>query len=281
MIQKTIIILILGCTGGAGLFFGDVEIADNIAFFNSGDQPPVMKKKNLVKPKSFYSKRKPRVADFKYDQLSFVPVLNDSSLSTMMGLNGQVIKKINYSPPSARVSLPEKKIRKKIPAPVAPVKTEKEVLKNTLSTTASEVPKKIKKVDRRETAKSVSQILKKFPILFAGGDTGTDKILAASTPVLAKSTEPLEKIENPISEKVSFVVQVSSFRTMQRAEVLRDALGKKGYDSFIGKTELSDNKGTWYRVNIGRYLDHADAKMAATKYHRKESRKAMVRRKSG
>ena len=281
MIQKTIIILLLGCTGGAGLFLGDAEIGDSFAFFNSGDQPPVMKKKNLVKPKSFYSKRKSRVTDFKYDQLSFVPVLNDSSLSKMMGLNGQVIKKINYSPPSVRVSSPAKKIRKKIPAPVSPVRIEKADLKLTSSAKAPAVPKKIEIVARRETTKSVSQILKEFPILFAGGETGAGKVLAASTPVFAISSEPLKKVEDPLPEKFSFVVQVSSFRTMQRAEVLRDALGKKGYASFIGKTALPDNKGTWYRVNIGRYQDHAGAKMAATKYYKLESRKAMVIRKSG
>jgi len=280
MIQKTIIILLLSCTGGAGLFFGDVEIGDSFAFFNSGDQP-VAKKKNLVKPKSFYSNRKPKVDDFKYDQLSFVPVINDSSLSKMMGLNGQIIKKINYSPPSVRVSKPEKKIRKKTPALVSPVRIEKAVLKVTSSAKAPAVPKKIEITASRETTKSVSQILKEFPILFEGGDTGAGEVLAASTPVFAKSSEPLKKVENPLPEKVSFVVQVSSFRTMQRAEVLKDALGKKGYASFIGKTELPDNKGTWYRVNIGRYLDHAGAKMAATKYYRQESRKAMVIRKAG
>jgi len=279
MIQKAIIILLLSCTGGAGLFLSDAEIGHSFAFFNSGEQP-VVKKKNLVKPKSFYSKRKPKVADFKYEQLSFFPVLDDSSLSKMMGLNGHIIKKINYSPPSVRVSRPEKKIRKKPPAPVSPVRIEKADMKRASSAITHAVPKKIEIATRKEPSKSVSQILREFPILFAGGDTGSGQIPAASTPVSSISARPLKKAGDPLPEKVLFVVQVSSFRTMQRAEVLRDALGKKGYASFIGKKELPDNKGTWYRVNIGRYLDHAGAKMAASKYYRAENRKAIVIRKS-
>lgn len=281
MIQKTIIILLLGFAGGAGLFLSDVEIRDSFAFFNSGEHS-VVKKKNLVKPKSFYSKRKPRVEGFKYNQLSFVPVLNDSSLSKMMGLNGQVIKKINYSPPAVRVSSPpKKKIREEIPVPVSPVKIEKAELKVTSSSKTPAVPKKVETVARQATPKAVSQILKEFPILFAGGDSAASETPAEIKPVLTKNSEPLKKAEDSFPENVSFVVQVSSFRTMQRAEVLRDALGKKGYASFIGKTELPNNKGTWYRVNIGQYLDHVSAKMAAANYNRQESKKAMVIKISG
>ncbi len=276
MIQKAVIFLILCCVGGVGYFLGGTDIPDKFAFFNS-EFHHVAKKKNLVKPKSFYSKRKSRVAEFKYEQLSFFPVLNDPSLNKVMGLNGQVIKKINYSPPPVRVSQPRKKIRKK---PLVPV-TSAPVEKTVPSTIVPVEPKKVEVVAQLDPSLSVSQILKDFPVLSSHGDFGSGDTLAKKKPVLFKGTKSSKTAGDSLSEMVSFVVQVSSFRNIQHAEVLRGTLQKKGYAAFIGKTELPNNKGTWYRVNIGRYFDHADAKTAAAKYYRKENRKAMVVRKSG
>jgi len=253
MIQKAIIILLLSCTGGAGFFLGGAEVGDGFDFFNS-EVGPVTKKKNLVKPKSFYSKRRIQVSDFNYDQLSFFPILNDSSLNTMMGLNGQVITKTSYSPPPVRVAPPEKNIQKKPPAPVAeivPVRFETARMKT--APTAPAGPKKVWIAPQEKSSRQRSE-----------------------PPV-----NPRRAITGSSGTLVSYVVQVGSFKQWQRAEVLRSALEKKGYASFIGKTELPGNKGTWYRVNIGAYLDHTGAKKAAMKYYRKENQKAMVTRQSG
>jgi hypothetical protein len=280
MIKKAVIILTLSCVVGVGLFLRGADIADSFAFFNS-EFHQVTKKKNLVKPKSFYSKRRSRVADFKYEQLSFFPVLNDPSLNKVMGLNGRVINKINYSPPPARVFQPRKKIRKKPSVPVSSTPIEKTVLKTVPLDIASVEPEKLAKVARLEPSLSVSQILKDFPILSSHGGNMSGSTLAKSGPVLLKRAKESKTANNSLSEMVSFVVQVSSFRKMQHAEVLRGALQKKGYAAFIGKTELPNNKGTWYRVNVGRYLDRAGAEMAAAKYYREENKRAMVIRQSG
>ena len=280
MIQKSIIILILICVGGAGFFLGGTDIGDSFAFFNS-EFHQVTKKKNLVKPKSFYSKPRPKVADIKYEQLSFFPVLNDPSLNKVMGLNGRVIKKINYSPAPVRFSQPRKKIRKKPPAPVSSAPIEKTILKIVPPATVPVEPERVEVVARLEPSLSVSQILKDFPVLSAPGDSRSRGTLAESAPSLFRGTKSLKTAGDSLSEMVSFVVQVSSFRKMQYAEVLRGALERKGYPAFIGKTVLPDNKGTWYRVHIGRYLDHAGAEMAAKRYHREENRRAMVIRQSG
>ncbi|MCH8311997.1 MAG: SPOR domain-containing protein [Nitrospinae bacterium] len=80
---------------------------------------------------------------------------------------------------------------------------------------------------------------------------------------------------------VSYVVQVSAFRQWQHAQSLKAALGEKGYAAFIGKIELPENKGTWYRVYIGRYFNQAGAKMAAARFYREENRQAMVIRQTG
>ena len=280
MIKKTVIILILCCVGGAGFFLGGTDLSDSFAFINS-EFHHMTKKKNLVKPKSFYSKRRSRGADFKYEQLSFYPVLNDPSLNKVMGLNGRVIKKISYSPSPVRIAQPRKKIRKKPSVPVSSVPIEKTGLKPVLHTIASFEPKKVREVARLEPSLSVSQILKDFPILSSRGGNESGRSLTKSEPLHLKGSDSSITASDSLSKMVSFVVQVSSFRKMQHAEVLRGALQQKGYAAFIGKTELQNNKGTWYRVNIGRYFDHAGAERAAAKYFRKENRRAMVVRQSG
>jgi cell division septation protein DedD len=268
----------LSCSGGASFFLDGVEIGDSFPFFSS-EAHEVTKKKNIVKPKSFYSKRKTESIDSTIENLSFFPVLDDPSLSKMVGLNGQIIKKYNYTPASVKAPRPEKKIQKKISAPVSSPPIEKAVLKVPVPALPPAKPKEVEA--RPEPSNPISQILKDFPILFPPEDTGANKTRVESKTARAKKTESLKTVGDPSPEMVSFVVQVSSVRQLQRAEDLRSALEKKGYASFIDKIKLPDNKGTWYRVNIGRYLDHAGAEMAAAKYYREENRKAMVIRHSG
>ena len=52
-----------------------------------------------------------------------------------------------------------------------------------------------------------------------------------------------------------FFVQVSSFRNQKKAGALKTKLQEKGFDSFLVETELSNNKGKWYRVFLGKYSD--------------------------
>jgi cell division septation protein DedD len=283
MIKKIVIIFILSCMGGAGLFLKEAEVVNNFAFFHSEDHP-VIKKKLLVKPKSFYSKRRSKVEEFKYEQLSFFPVLNDPSLSKIMGLNGQVIKKINYSPPvkpAVRIPKPRKKIQKKSSAIVPPAIIKKAILNTPTPSPTPVVSAKAEVAARKKQSKTVSQILKKFPVLPTRLDkkARNSRVESKATPSRKMST--LKSAENSPPATVSYIVQVSSFRTIERAETLKADLEKKGYASFIGQTILPNNKGTWYRVNIGRYLNHAGAETAATKYYREEKHKAMVIRKSG
>lgn len=278
MIQKSIIIFLLSCMGGAGLFLGGAEFGNSFTFLNS-EVLHVTKKKNLVKPKSFYSRRKPRLVGISHEQLSFFSVLNDPSMTKMVGLNGKIIKSYEHFQPPVQVVRHVKKIKKKRSAPVSAVQIRKASLQ-----TVHVPPVKPKKAiikARREPSNAVSRILKEFPTLSAQVDTGASANKVEIRPALLRATEPPKTAHTPFPELVSFVVQVSSFRQMQLAEVLRDALGKKGYAAFIGKTVLPGNKGTWYRVNIGRYLDHAGAEMAAAKYYEKENRKAIVIRQSG
>jgi len=59
-------------------------------------------------------------------------------------------------------------------------------------------------------------------------------------------------------------VQVASFSLKSEAETLRNKLAAKGYNVGIAESHLGD-KGTWYRVKVGKRLDPDAAKELAAK----------------
>jgi len=65
-------------------------------------------------------------------------------------------------------------------------------------------------------------------------------------------------------EGTSFTVQVASFPLKSEAETLKSKLTGKGYNVFISESNQGD-KGTWYRVRIGRKLDQEAARELAGK----------------
>jgi cell division septation protein DedD len=294
MIKKIFLILILSCTVGAGYVLAGTDMGDSFPLFNT-EVHHVPKKVSAVKLKSFYSKRKTsyRTTGFSSDQYSFFSVLNDPSLSKMVGLNGKIIKKHTSSPAPVRRARVEKKVPRKTPVPVSTVRIMQASMKVATPPMQVSKPKKIRRDAQR---KSLNPILK--------------PVQAISIPVLDKKVEPKKvavkqesnvllktlaalqtgdpnpvrsfKPVNASLHKIeSFVVQVSSFKQLQRSQELKGALEKKGYPAFIGKTELPGNAGAWYRVYIGRYFDHAGAEMAADRFYRKENHKAVVIRQTG
>lgn len=61
-----------------------------------------------------------------------------------------------------------------------------------------------------------------------------------------------------------FTVQVASYSLKSEAETLRSKLAAKGYNVGIVESDLGD-KGTWYRVRVGKRLDPDAAKELADK----------------
>lgn len=57
----------------------------------------------------------------------------------------------------------------------------------------------------------------------------------------------------PTSGAAGWVVQVAAFSSQKEAEALKAKLAAKGYTASVMETNLSD-KGTWYRVRIGRHM---------------------------
>lgn len=56
-----------------------------------------------------------------------------------------------------------------------------------------------------------------------------------------------------------FTVQVASYSLKSEAEAMRSKLAGKGYNVFLSESNQGD-KGTWYRVRVGRRLDQDAAK---------------------
>lgn len=65
-------------------------------------------------------------------------------------------------------------------------------------------------------------------------------------------------------EGTTFTVQVASFPLRSEAETMKSKLAGKGYNASIAESHQGD-KGTWYRVRVGRKLDQEAAKELAGK----------------
>ena len=66
------------------------------------------------------------------------------------------------------------------------------------------------------------------------------------------------------TDKSGFTVQVASYSLKSEAEMQRSKLATKGFNVSIAESHLGD-KGTWYRVRVGRHLDPDAAKELAAK----------------
>ncbi len=68
-------------------------------------------------------------------------------------------------------------------------------------------------------------------------------------------------------EATGFTVQVASYSLKSEADSLKSKLAAKGYNVHINESNLAD-KGTWYRVRVGKKLDQEAAKELASKLGR-------------
>ncbi len=87
------------------------------------------------------------------------------------------------------------------------------------------------------------------------GDDNIQKQSASPTPAKAGATN---------QNTNSFTVQVASYSLKSEAETARGKLAAKGYSVNITESHLGD-KGTWYRVRVGKHLDQDAAKELASK----------------
>jgi cell division protein FtsN len=107
--------------------------------------------------------------------------------------------------------------------------------------------------------------------------TGKQPLHAAMPTNIIRQTPP-QKEENPqkqapqsVATKTatrqnssSFTVQVASYSLKSEAETMRNKLAAKGFNTAIVESHLGE-KGTWYRVRVGKRLDQDAAKELAEK----------------
>lgn len=80
----------------------------------------------------------------------------------------------------------------------------------------------------------------------------------------ADSEESPHSPDKGIGEKGKFLVQVASYHTKKEAEAVRDRLTTGGIAAYLVESNIPD-KGTWYRVRVGRGLDMQSARGLAEK----------------
>jgi cell division septation protein DedD len=73
-----------------------------------------------------------------------------------------------------------------------------------------------------------------------------------------------------------FTVNVGSFRKRDRAERLMKQLEEKGYEAFVAEATIPQ-KGTWYRVSVGRFTSRGEAGSFAQALKEKEGMDSFVR----
>jgi cell division protein FtsN len=80
----------------------------------------------------------------------------------------------------------------------------------------------------------------------------------------AGKTAPAEKPAAPARDTGGFTVQVASYSLKSEAEAMKNKLAGKGYNVIINESNQGD-KGTWYRVRVGKKLEQDAAKELAGK----------------
>jgi len=83
-----------------------------------------------------------------------------------------------------------------------------------------------------------------------------------------KATPPAtEKTGGKQQEAAGFTVQVASYSLKSEADALKSKLSSKGYSVHIDESNQGD-KGTWYRVRVGKKLEQEAARDLAAKLGR-------------
>ncbi len=86
----------------------------------------------------------------------------------------------------------------------------------------------------------------------------------ASVKESEKSSKEAGAKEGEAKGKGKFVVQVASYHVKKEAEEARDRLKAAGLAAYVVESNIPE-KGTYYRVRIGRHLDQQAAREAAEK----------------
>jgi cell division septation protein DedD len=114
------------------------------------------------------------------------------------------------------------------------------------------------------------QTSKSYPIVVPAPEAPAEE-LKINEPASVKP----EPKKNATEETVLFSIQVGAFRSSQEATTQMDKWRTKGYSTFMTVGDVP-NKGTWYRVRIGRFTDLKEANGFLKRFKEKERIEALV-----
>lgn len=101
---------------------------------------------------------------------------------------------------------------------------------------------------------------------------------AEEKPEPAKPDEADEpEAKKPESTEARWTLQLSSFQDEEEATTFYNELRGAGYEPFITRAEVPE-KGTWFRVRLGRYPDYESAIAAKAKFEERQQIIAYVTR---
>lgn len=86
---------------------------------------------------------------------------------------------------------------------------------------------------------------------------------AAAAPAAEKQAEQ-KQAEQKQSAAPQYLVQVASYRNKTEAEAAQAKLTTKGFGAYVVESKVTD-KGTWYRLRIGKHLSKGEAEELAGK----------------
>ena len=78
-----------------------------------------------------------------------------------------------------------------------------------------------------------------------------------------------------------FFLQVGSFKTLERANLLKNNLSKKGYLAFVVAVRISKESEIWHRVVIGKFAEKEFAVKAAIELKETENLNSVIKWQEG
>jgi cell division septation protein DedD len=92
---------------------------------------------------------------------------------------------------------------------------------------------------------------------------------AAAEKKVAEEKAAAEKRAEAEKKKARFTLQLSSFQDESEATTFYQKLRASGYEPFITRAEVPE-KGTWFRVRLGKYASYDDAIAAKQSFEKAE-----------
>lgn len=113
----------------------------------------------------------------------------------------------------------------------------------------------------------------------AGGQSATETTEAAPGTGPGGAAGQVPALQKPLAERKAlverFTLNVGSFRERKNAETCKDELENVGLSAFIREVRIQ-NKGTWYRVSVGKFSTREEASRFARGLDRKWQGKVFV-----